>query len=165
VENLSPGGFLANIAVHHPAVRMAYLLLWLAGYGAMLYRRRGGSLASIAILSLAWTVAFPMTVISYTGLMLLPVLALRVKEMALAMNITWVDKLFLLGFLLTGTEQYALFVYYGAAIHSHQFFPGLNYLGTTLLLISLVLSKGAAPVAGDTAAEYAIGSYAIEIKS
>jgi hypothetical protein len=142
-ENLSPGGFLARIGQHHPGLRMAYSLVWLASYGAMMYRRRGQSFATLAVLSLAWMVALPVTVISYTGVMLLPVLVLRIWEMALAETLSWVDKLFLAGFLLTGTQQYALFEYFGAAVHSHALFPAFNYLGTLLLLISLVVSRGA----------------------
>jgi Glycosyltransferase family 87 len=151
VENLSPGALLAFPAKHHPALRTAYSLSWLASYGAMLYRRRGQSFTTLAIVSLAWMVALPMTVLAYSGVMLLPVFALRVREMAFASKLSWADKLFLAGFLLTGVEQYSLYEYYGAAIHSHNFFGSLNYLGTTLLLISLVLSKGATGTAGDAA--------------
>lgn len=147
-ENLSPGGFLARVGLHHPGLRTAYSLAWLASYCWMMYRRRGQSLTTLAVVSLAWMVALPATVISYTGVMLLPVLVLRAREMALAAKLSWVDKLFLVGFLLTGTQQYALFEYFGAVVHSHALFPGFNYLGTTLLLISLVASRGVAEVGG-----------------
>jgi hypothetical protein len=152
-QNLSPGGLLARIPQHQAGLRTVYSLVWLASYCWVMYRRRGQSFTTLAVVSLAWMVALPVTVISYTGVMLLPVLVLRAREMAFAARLSWVDKLFLAGFLLTGTQQYALFEYFGKAVHSHALFPGFNYLGTTLLMISLVVSRGDAAMGTDSTSD------------
>jgi hypothetical protein len=154
-ENICPVGILSPINVttaqQHYAlshvVTLVYLAFWLATYAIMLFRNRESDLTVKAVYSLAWMLAMPLQVFPYTGVLLLPVLALKCREMAERGLITIPDRLFLIGFCLVGFQQTAFSSYFGFPLvaslfpHAVRFFDSINPLGTALVIVSLVLSS------------------------
>ncbi len=154
-ENLCPIGMLSPLsatAVAQPytlsrVVVLAYLALWIASYAFMLFRHRDSGLTTKSVYSLAWMLAMPLQVFPYTGVLLLPVLALRSCEMADRGVVTIPDRLFLIGFCLTGFQQTA-FSWYTQFAPAIRLFDSLNPLGTALVIGSLVLQTSKSKEAG-----------------
>jgi hypothetical protein len=138
LENLSPAGLFADYGNNH-FVRIFYLSLWLISYACMLYRHRSSSLTAQMIYSLPWTMALPFEVLPYTGILLLPVLVLRSREMAAKGFLALHDYLFLAGFLFVGLQQTAMMEYFLWLTHSHRIFGAVTAFGTTLVIWSLAL--------------------------
>ena len=105
-ENLSPALLFAAFT-NTRRVRVGYFLLWFASYLGMASRYRNAPLNTRMIYSLPWMLAFPFEVYPYTGILLLPVLIQRAREMAFANRITLRDYAFLAGFILVGFQQSA----------------------------------------------------------
>jgi hypothetical protein len=147
-ENICPIALLSPMdvfdvrqqyALSH-AVTLAYLALWIASYAIMLFKNRDSDMTVKAVYSLAWMLAMPLQVFPYTGVMLLPLLVLKSREIAKRGFITFPDRLFLMGFCLVGFQQTAFSTYF----HLPQLvrlFDALNPLGTTLVIGSLVLQS------------------------
>ncbi len=154
-ENLCPIEMVlpANVTVvtqHYilkRAVTFAYLALWIASYALMLFRQRDSDLATKSVYSFAWMLAMPLQVFPYTGVLLLPLLALKSREMADRGFLVIPDHLFLIGFFLTGFQQTAFsgYVHFAPAI---RIFNTLNPLGTALVIGSLVLQASKSKEAG-----------------
>ena len=154
-ENICPIGILSPINVttaqqHYAlshAVTLVYLAFWLVTYAIMLFRNRESDLTVKAVYSLAWMLAMPLQVFPYTGVLLLPILALKSREMAERGLITIPNRLFLMGFCVVGFQQTAFSSYFGYPImtslfpHAVRFFDSINPLGTALVIVSLVLSS------------------------
>ena len=139
VENISPAA-LATIFGSYAesrAFKLTYLALWLLSYLRMLVRHRRSSLDVQTIYSLPWMMAMPFLVLPYTGILLLPVLVLRSREIAARGLLTIYDYLFLGGFLLVGVQPLAMTDYFMWLTHSHRFFYALNPLGTTVIIGSI----------------------------
>jgi Glycosyltransferase family 87 len=139
VENISPAA-LATIFGSYAESRvfkLTYLALWLLSYLRMLVRHRRSSLDVQTIYSLPWMMAMPFLVLPYTGILLLPVLALRSREIAARGLLTAHDYLFLGGFLLVGVQPLAMTDYFMWLTHSHRFFYALNPLGMTIIIGSI----------------------------
>jgi len=145
-ENICPIGMLSPINVTDVAQRYAlsravtlvYLALWVASYAFMLFRNRDSGLTVKAVYSLAWMLAMPLQVFPYTGVLLLPLLALKSREMAERGYAAVPDHLFLIGFCLVGFQQTAFSSYFHFP-YAVRFFDALNPLGTALVIGSLVL--------------------------
>jgi len=147
-ENICPIALLSPInvfdvrqqyALNH-AVTLAYLTLWIASYAIMLFKNRDSDMTVKAVYSLAWMLAMPLQVFPYTGVMLLPLLVLKCREIAERGLIALPDRLFLMGFCLVGFQQTA----FSACFHFPQMvrlFDALNPLGTALVIGSLLLQS------------------------
>ena len=139
VENISPAA-LATIFGSYAegrAFKLTYLAFWLLSYLCMLVRHRRSSLDVQTIYSLPWMMAMPFLVLPYTGILLLPLLALRSREIAARGLMTVYDYLFLGGFLLVGVQPLAMTDYFMWLTHSHRFFFVINPLGTTVIIGSI----------------------------
>jgi Glycosyltransferase family 87 len=139
VENISPAA-LATIFGSYAESRgfkLTYLAIWLLSYLCMLVRHRRSSLDIQTIYSLPWMMAMPFLVLPYTGVLLLPVLALTSREIAARGLLTLYDYLFLGGFLLVGVQPLAMTDYFMWLTHSHRFFYALNPLGTAFVIGSI----------------------------
>ncbi len=145
-ENICPAGILSPISVSEVAQRYAlshavtlvYLTLWAASYALMLFRNRNADLPVKSIYSLAWMTAMPLQVFPYTGVLLLPLLALKCREMAQRGLAALPDRLFLIGFCLVGFQQTAFSSYFHFS-PAVRIFDSVNPMGTFLVIISLVL--------------------------
>lgn len=154
-QNISPFAMVADIvlskriAVHLPyaVFPAAYLMVWLASYGYMLYRSRNASLTTRMLYSLAWTLAMPLQVFPHTGLMLLPLLALKIREIGDRGSTTLPDRLFLTGFCMVGFQQEAFGNYLMLWVpRIERVCQALDPMGTVLVIASLMLAApGAAP--------------------
>jgi hypothetical protein len=152
-ENICPIGLLSPIDVtdaHHHyalnhAVIFAYLALWIASYAWMLFKNRGSDLKVKSVYSFAWMIAMPLQVFPYSGVLLLPLLVLKSREMSAKGFIAVLDYLFLIGFCLVGFQQTAFssyFHYQPAATlfpHAVRLLNLCNPLGTALVLCSITL--------------------------
>jgi len=147
-ENICPIALLCPMDVYKVgqlyalghAVTLAYLALWIASYAIMLYRNRESNLTVKAVYSLAWMLAMPLQVYPYTGILLLPLLVLKSREIEERGLIAQPDRLFLMGFCLVGFQQTA----FSAHFHLPQLvriFDAFNPLGTALVIGSLVLQS------------------------
>jgi hypothetical protein len=151
VENISPAAF-ASIFTHigeSNAFKPAYVALWLVSYGALLIRYRRASSSLLTIYSLPWMAAFPFFVLPYTGVLLLPVMVLRVREMAARGRLMLHDHVFLAGFLLVGFQPYAMTASLAWMTHSHSLFYTFNPLGTALVIGSLAFGASAEEAPSD----------------
>ena len=117
--------------------KLIYLALWFLSYMSVIVRYRKASVERLTIYSLPWMMAFPFLVLPYTGVLLLPVMVLRIREMGARGFLTIYDRMFLAGFFLIGFQPLAMTTYFMWLTHSHQFFYVFNPLGTTLVLCSL----------------------------
>jgi Glycosyltransferase family 87 len=156
VENICPAA-LASIFGSFGGSRAfkgIYLALWLISYVFMLVRQRRSSCDVQTIYSLPWMIAIPFLVMPYTGILLLPVLVLRARQIAIQGLMTVYDYLFLIGFLLVGAPPKALTDYFIWLTHSHQFFYTLNPLGIALVICSLVFSPASRNEADDELAQH-----------
>src|SRR5277367_5705414 len=141
VENISPAalGTISGSYAEGRMFKLAYLALWLLSYLCMLVRHRQSSLDIQTIYSLPWMMAMPFLVLPYTGILLLPVLVLRSREIAARGLLTAYDYLFLAGFRLVGVQPEAMTDYFMWLTHSHQFFYTLNPLGTALVIGAIAI--------------------------
>jgi hypothetical protein len=154
-ENLCPiGGVAHYFALDHAHaaavvyLMAAYLALWIASYAFMLFRNRGAGLTAQAVYSFAWMLALPLAVFPYTGVLLLPLLALRSHEIAEKGFAAIPDRLFLIGFCLVGFQQTAMSSFFPAHPHQMWLFYAVNPLGTALVILSLVLQSSRPGVGG-----------------
>ena len=147
-ENICPIALLCPIDVfgvwqHYAlshAVTLVYLALWIASYAMMLYKNRNSDLTVKSIYSLPWMLAMPLQVFPYTGVLLLPLLVLKSREIAERGLINLPDRLFLMGFCLVGFQQTAFSPYYMHPLLV-RLFDAFNPLGTALVIGSLVLQS------------------------
>lgn len=155
-ENLCPIALLSpmnvfevgqHYALSH-AVTLVYLALWAASYAIMLYKNRNSDLTVKAVYSLAWMLAMPLQVFPYTGVLLLPLLVLKCREIAQRGFIALSDRMFLMGFCLVGFQQTAFSAYFSIP-HMIRFFDALNPLGTALVIGSLMLQASYRDANGD----------------
>ncbi len=152
-ENICPIGMFSPISVTHAnqhyalshVVTLTYMTFWIASYAFMLFRNRDSDLKVKALYSLAWMLAMPLMVYPYTGVLLLPLMALKCREMAERGFITIPDRLFLIGFCLVGFQQTAFSSYFQFPLAANLFpyairlFDAINPLGTALVIGSLML--------------------------
>lgn len=147
-ENICPVGILSSVNVtevtqHYAlshAVTLVYLALWVASYAFMLFKNRYSDLTVKSIYSLAWMTAMPLQVFPYTGVLLLPLLALKCREIAERGLPTLLDRLFLIGFCLVGFQQTAFssYFHFSSAV---RIFDCVNPIGTVLVIVSLALQS------------------------
>jgi hypothetical protein len=143
-ENLSPA-LLFGVASYTIPVRIGYSLLWLASYIGMASRYRNAPLTTRMIYSLPWMIAFQFVVFPYTGILLLPVLVQRAREIARANRITPRDWTFLGGFLLAGFQQTAWLACFRQYALGRIIGATANPLGTLLILSTLALGARLSP--------------------
>ena len=163
-ENICPIALLCpsdvyDVRQQYPlshAATLVYLALWIASYAVMLFKNRNSDMTVKAISSFAWMLALPLQVFPYTGVMLLPLLVLKSREIAERGLNYLPDRLFLMGFCLVGFQQTAF------STHFHipqfvRFFDALNPLGTILVIGSLVVQASNQNQQADTRMSVAEG--------
>lgn len=135
VENLSPAVVLGSLC-KHALGKTIFILFWAATFFRASWRYSMFPLEERFLVCLPWMAAFPLQVYPYSGVLLLPVLAWRLGPRQIAANVVSL-RVFLVGFLLVGTQQGALNEYFQSLVHSHRLFPFLNVVGMVLVLTSL----------------------------
>ncbi|MDR3746010.1 MAG: glycosyltransferase 87 family protein [Acidobacteriaceae bacterium] len=135
VENLSPAVILGSLCKHMLG-KIIFVSLWLMTLLSACWRHRELPIEERLIVCFPWMAAFPLQVYPYSGVLLLPVLVWQLGSTYLVENLRarWV---FLVGFILVGTQQGALNEYFQWAVRSHRFFPLLNVIGMICVLTSL----------------------------
>jgi hypothetical protein len=152
LDNICPMGALAVFG-HNHVLRYIYLVMWIASYGYMLFKNRNSPLSSQMIYSLAWMLAMPMQVIPYTGILLLPLLALKSHEITVKNFVAVSDRLFLIGFCLVGFQQTAVIDYFQSFPLAIKLFGIVNPIGTILVIVSLVLALSGPHISSDEPAQ------------
>ena len=139
IENISPAGVI--VGLFGPTFgRWLYMVCW-TGTFVVALRRLGQRKEPATILPfLPWMVAFPAQVFPYGGVLLLPVLAWKLREMQES-GVRSADKVFLCGFLLLGVQAWALTGYFPNVTTSHPVFHLANSLGMCLILCSLAMPE------------------------
>jgi len=145
--NLSPFGIFGPSRESRAAV-LVYLALWIVSYSLMLFRNRGANLTVKALYSFPWMLAMPLQVFPYTGVLLLPLLALKSREIAERGFATVRDSPFLIGFCLVGLQQTAISECVLTIPHGVRLADALNPLGTVLVIGSLVFQSTRSKLAG-----------------
>jgi hypothetical protein len=141
-ENISPGLFVEVFLGGH-LWNIAYCVLWLLSYAAMLLRHRDAPLETRMVYSLPWMMALPIHVYAYTGVLLLPLLVLRSREMERSGVVGASGAVFLAGFLLVGFQQTAWLNYFHESLLSRFVCSVANATGTALVMGSLALGRRA----------------------
>lgn len=141
-ENISPAGVILG-ALGPNVGRLVYMIFW-TGTLVLTLQHMGRRKGDITILPfLPWMVAFPAQVFPYGGVLLLPTLAWKLREIK-GSGITLTDKIFLCGFLLLGVQAWALTGYFSSLATPHPVFHLANSLGMVLILGSLAMSANLA---------------------
>jgi hypothetical protein len=143
-ENVSPALYVEVFLNSHSS-SLCYYGLWLLSYAAMLSRHRRAALEVQMLYSLPWMMALPIHVYAYTGVLLLPLLALRSTEIARVGRTTARDYTFLAGFLLVGFQQTAWLAYFHQSLLARVVGSLANATGTALVMGTLALGQRASP--------------------
>ena len=155
-ENLSPSLIFLEVSkkmnfpkIYLWTIKAMYLVFWAGTLLLALLKERENGTENLVLPYLPWMVAFPMQVFPYTGVLLLPVLAWKMRQlddrMAAQPNseplLKLPDKLFLAGFLLVGVQAWAMSQCFGWFVDSRLFFPALNSFGMLLILVGMAFQQ------------------------